>query len=127
MIVAHADWGSRASAQWVAVARQDPRGRWTAFAPQPVLAAGTLRERMRLEDDAESAVLGFDFPIGIPRAYANRVGVTNFLDFLWDDCTRDDWREFFEVADNRDEIGLHRPFYPRTFMPKGAKRQEHLV
>jgi hypothetical protein len=127
MIVAHADCGAQPPKQWVAIARQDVKGRWTAFAPQRVLAAGTLRERLHLEDEAETAVMGFDFPIGIPRAYASRVGATNFLDFLWGGCTRDEWREFFEVADNQDEISLHRPFYPRTFRPKGAKKHDHLV
>jgi len=125
MIVAHADWGVRPEKQWVAVARRGARG-WSAFAPRRVLDAGPLRRRMHIDED-ETAVMGFDFPIGLPRAYATRVGVRNFPDFLWETSRREEWRAFFDVADHREEIGLHRPFYPRTTLPKGSKARDHLT
>lgn len=126
VIVAHADWGVDPHKQWVAVAKQDARGRWSASAPRPAQQFGSLRDRLYVDGAAKTAVLGFDFPIGIPRAYADSAGVTHFLDLL-SECGEGVWRDFFEVADAPNEISLHRPFYPRTFLPKGAKRQAYLT
>jgi hypothetical protein len=126
VIIAHADWGTEPAKQWVAVARRDGLGRWTAFGPRRVGEYGALRDRLHLTSEDEPTIIGFDFPIGLPSSYAERVGVSTFPDFLWDVCRREGWRSFFSVADGIDEISLQRPFYPRTYLPKGAKRREHL-
>ena len=66
--------------------------------------------------------VGFDFPIGLPMAYAERTGVTSFREVL-PELGRGVWDRFFEPAERPEEISLHRPFYPRR--PGGTKR-EHL-
>lgn len=71
-------------------------------------------------------MLGFDFPIGLPRAYATKVGVSSFPEFLQVAGTGV-WSRFFDVADAPGELSHHRPFYPRTYMPKGAKQRSHLT
>jgi hypothetical protein len=81
---------------------------------------------MHADRDGEPAMLGFDFPIGVPRAYAEMAGVEDFIELLRS-CGRAPWREFFDVADSPDEVSLRRPFYPRTYGPKGAKRRSHLA
>ena len=79
----------------------------------------------RLKDRAEGGqiVVGFDFPIGIPRAYAEKAGVKNFLDFL-KGLGRTEWEVFFEIAETPNEISLYRPFYPKR---PGGTSQSHLV
>lgn len=79
-----------------------------------------------MEDASEPAVLGFDFPIGVPRAYANRAGIADFMTFL-SGAGQSVWRDFFDVADAPGEIRLHRPFYPRRYLPKGSRRRSHLT
>ena len=67
--------------------------------------------------------MGFDFPIGLPRAYARVRARRDVLPRFG----RDAWSEFFAVADTPDEISIHRPFYPRTAQVKGVKKQSHLT
>ena len=69
-------------------------------------------------------LLGVDLPIGLPAAYAARAGITDFRRGLLA-FGRGRWRDFYAPASDPAEIGLRRPFYPRTGRP-GA-RQEHLV
>jgi hypothetical protein len=68
-------------------------------------------------------LVGFDFPIGIPAAYARLAGVTEFKSFLRE-LGDGSWADFYNVATVPSEISLRRPFYP--FRP-GGKRQVHLL
>jgi hypothetical protein len=68
-------------------------------------------------------LMGFDFPIGLPIAYARLAGISDFLSAL-PDLGRGKWARFFDVAEKADEISLNRPFYP---MRPGGTRQQHLV
>jgi hypothetical protein len=65
-----------------------------------------------------SALLGFDFPLGVPHAYAERAGIGAWCDFLAT-LDGDAGREFFAVATRREEISLRRPFYPQR--PGGTR------
>jgi uncharacterized OsmC-like protein len=99
-------------------------GLYRAGAPQPVGSAGTLLARVSsLAGDGGSALVGFDFPIGIPRRYAEAVGITDFKRFLGELGTGR-WKSFYEVAEHPDEICLERPFYPRR---PGGTEQAHLL
>ena len=54
-------------------------GVYRVRSPRTVGEVGGLIERMGLTAAAgRSTLLGFDFPIGIPRAYALRAGIANF-------------------------------------------------
>ena len=124
VLVVHADWGTAPAKRWLAsAALQD--GRYLARTPEPVGEAGTLLHRLRAagtEADG-SVLLGFDFPIGLPLAYARRVGVDCFTDLL-SRLGRGEWDRFYEVAETPEAIGPRRPFYPRR---PGNTRQRHLV
>jgi hypothetical protein len=65
---------------------------------------------------------GFDFPIGLPVAYADRAGVSSFRQLL-PRLGVGEWDRFFDPAERPDEISLRRPFYPRR---PGESRREHL-
>jgi len=125
VIVAHADWGVDPRKQWVATATGSLRDGWLAAAVAPLPEGRDLRSRLQARLD-EQLVAGFDFPIGLPRAYAERAGVQSFLE-VFPRLGQAEWAEFFSVADIVDEISVHRPFYPRTARLKGAKQQAHLT
>jgi hypothetical protein len=124
-MVAHADWGIDPRKRWVAVAKGNVRDGWLAAPASPMPDGTDLRSGLQARSD-EQLLVGFDFPIGLPRAYADRAGVRSFLDLL-PRLGQEEWAEFFSVADLADEIAVNRPFYPRTAQRKGAKRQAHLT
>jgi hypothetical protein len=55
-------------------------GVYRVGAPAPVGCPETLLESCARGADGGPAVVGFDFPIGIPLAYANRASIGGFLD-----------------------------------------------
>jgi hypothetical protein len=67
---------------------------------------------------------GFDFPIGLPAAYARRIGFPSFKIAL-EAFGTGFWSEFYQVAERESEIGLTRPFYPQRSI--GGARRQHLV
>jgi hypothetical protein len=72
----------------------------------------------------QPTLAGFDFPIGVPAAYARKAKVSSFTELL-EVLGAGDWLEFYRVCDEDKEISLHRPFYPRVASSK--VRQVHLL
>ena len=113
--IAHADWGTAAGKRVVATAELDG-GVYRVHSPRTVGGIGGLIERMGLTaDPGRSALLGFDFPIGIPRAYALRAGIANFADWF---RRLDLDSPFFTVADDIADVSTARPFFPRQIAVK---------
>lgn len=105
----HADWSMHGHKRWMAAATRSEEG-FTAGAAQLWDGGTLLFER--------NALLGVDFPIGLPLAYANRIGVQDFIQWMPQVP-----KSFFEVADSAETISLQRPFYPKR---PGGTRQQHL-
>ena len=106
-LVAHADWSVRPGTRWLALATWQPDGRYRAGASQPVGPLETLWARLAEAAGGGHALLGFDFPIGLPIAYANRAGIAEFRAALPGFVDR-----FYAAAERPDEIDLEQPFYP---------------
>ncbi|MDQ3327008.1 MAG: hypothetical protein M3506_00590 [Chloroflexota bacterium] len=122
-LVVHADWGSNPHKRWMTRAVLGDGG-YRVEAPEPVGDATTLVQRLRAEAVPDASILlGFDFPIGVPAAYAERAGIEDFVPFLLG-LGQGEWTEFMEVAREAGDISTRRPFYP--YAP-GGKRQQHLV
>ena len=130
-IIAHADWGTAPRKRQLATARLLPDGacyQVVSVAPAPI-GQGTqddLFHRLRAAAEPGQAMVGFDFPIGLPAAYARAVGISSFPEFLDAFASPPPpppWQEFATIARHRDEITLHRPFYPDK---PGGTRREHL-
>lgn len=130
-VIAHADWGVDRRKRQVAMARlipggADPGARYLVFslapAPEGLGPEGGLFHELRAAASSGQAMAGFDFPIGLPRAYARAAGISSFPEFL-DAVGSPPWEEFGVVACHRGEITLRRPFYP--YAPGGTRR-EHL-
>ncbi len=120
----HSDWGTAANKRWAASATLGASGRYTAHAPTPIGNHHDLIPRIRREIGTDGcALVGFDFPIGIPAAYARLAGVREFKTFL-QTLGHGEWVDFYSVVTARSEISVRRPFYP--FSP-GGKKQAHLM
>jgi hypothetical protein len=125
-VVAHADWGCDPRKRQVAVAELtgasagQPRYEVVSVAPAPGDGAD-LFDGLEARAGQGRSLVGFDFTIGLPRDYAEAVGVTSFPAFL-DLIGSGPWREFEHVAERAGDIGLHRPFYPRR--PGGTRRAD---
>jgi hypothetical protein len=123
VLLAHADWSVDARKRWVTFARPLPNGRFETGAPVPVGPLPSFFDRLREMEPTGPIFAGFDFPIGLPRAYAARAGVTSFLEAL---CLfgSGDWRDFYEPAESPAQVSITRPFYPKR--PGGASKK-HLI
>ena len=126
-VIAHADWSLDASKRWVARAVHEGGGRYHAFAPEPVGELARFLDRIRgCARQAGPLFLGFDFPLGLPRAYARRAGIGDFRGFL-STLDRDPWRRFFCVAERPEEVSPTRPFYPAKAGKRGTVARRHLL
>jgi hypothetical protein len=122
-VIAHADWGSDPRKQWMCVGELGLDGRYHIASPEPVGDPGTMLRRLRDRANGDTVAVGFDFPIGIPVAYARRAGIANFLEVL-PKLGHDRWADFYTVASTPEDISLTRPFYP---MRPGGTKQIHLT
>lgn len=121
LLVAHCDWGTDPHKQWVAVGLVDADAVATAGAPERVGDARTLIDRLRQRADGSGVLAGFDFPIGVPKAYADLAGAADFPEFVHSLAAGARPR-FFEPATGPGDISVDRPFYPAA--PGGAKHQD---
>lgn len=123
VLVAHCDWSTAPGKQWLAVERIDADGGAIAESSQRVGDATTLLDRLRRRADGSAVLVGFDFPIGIPNAYAQRAGIEAFPGFLRTLAAGGHAR-FFEAAAHPTGISVDRPFCPAA---PGSSKQQHLV
>ena len=118
-LIAHADWSANPPGRQIAIARRAGQ-RYAASAPRPVGALDELLSALFAEaGPGGTALLGVDFPIGLPSAYAAKAGIDNFRIALTQ-FGRGRWRDFYNPAATVSEIALTRPFYPARNGPKGS-------
>jgi hypothetical protein len=122
-LVAHADWSTAPGKRWLAVAIRQADGTYRVSAPEPVGKLEDFIERLKSRAPGPRLLVGFDFPVGLPIAYARRAGIDDFREALLG-FGEGDWSAFYGLAEHPDEIGLRRPFYPKR--PGGTERR-HLV
>jgi hypothetical protein len=121
--IAHADWGSAPSKRVVASAerREDI---YLMHSPRAVGTGELLTALHVTARDGEPTLLGFDFPIGVPHAYARLAGIESFASWFrqLDPCS-----SFFEVAVDLRDISAARPFFPKHLATKspGIKAAFH--
>ncbi len=101
-------------------------GGYDVDATYQVGRTGSCLERLGVEGDTPGTVLvGFDFPIGLPRAYAHVVGIDSFREALPRFGTGQ-WSRFYEVCRAPDQVELRRPFFPNSCRAKGECTWKHL-
>lgn len=122
--IVHADWSLNPNKRWMGSATLQPNGRYRLGAPQPVGSLEAFLSRLKAESRKDACLLvGFDFPIGLPGAFALQAGITDFLSAL-PGFGLGEWGQFYTVAETADQITLKRPFYPAR---PGNTRRLHLV
>lgn len=123
-MIAHADWSVGIAKRWLTIARRLENGEWLVAPPQPVGEPGSLLFNLQAAAGEKGcALVGFDFPIGLPLSFARQAGITDFLNLL-PGLGSGEWADFYRVAERAEEISLRRPFYPRR--PNGCQRS-HLT
>ena len=115
----HADWSTSPKKRWAARARRAD-GNWLIEDPELVGSCEALLDHVFAAAADGPVLIGFDFPIGLPAAFAARAGITSFREAL-PLLGEGRWKDFFQVAETPGEISLERPFYPRS-SAKGATR-----
>jgi hypothetical protein len=122
-LVVHADWSVHPGKRWMAQAVRQRGGGYLALPPAPVAALADFWLRLGKAGRNGSILVGFDFPFGLPAAYAQQVGIKDFTTALAG-FGQDRWRDFYEVAEHPEQIALTRPFYPNR--PGGRTRRQLL-
>lgn len=121
-IVVHADWSVDPAKRWGARAVRMADGGYAALAPEPV---GSLEDflpgLLAAAGPGGTVFAGFDFPLGLPRAYAQAAKIDDFAAALTG-FGRGGWRDFYTPADHAGEISLRRPFYPAR--PGGSRHRD---
>ncbi len=118
-LIVHADWGSDPKKRWMAWATQTET--YLLHPPRPVGDLADSLQRMKTQAGPTGNILvGFDFPIGLPYAYAQKTGICDFINALTL-FGKNEWCNFFDVAHSSEQISLYRPFYP--YRPGGARQQ----
>lgn len=116
--IAHADWGAAPAKRVVATAELRGDG-YLMHAPRLVGRDGGLLDRMSV---GRPALLGFDFPIGVPCAYAELAGIADFAAWV---RRLDPASDFFSVSEDVADVSVARPFFPMRLVRKspGIKRE----
>jgi hypothetical protein len=121
--VVHADWGSSPAKRRLARAVLAADNRYELGPVEGVSDPARLLAELRDAARDQTVLVGFDFPIGLPRSYAERIGITDFHSLL-PRLGQDEWQLFYDVASTPEEIAARRPFYPSR---PGGTRQAHLL
>ena len=121
-IVAHADWSIHPRKRWIARAALRADSHFDAFPPEPVDPLETFWSGLDRAGDGP-AFVGFDFPIGLPLAYAERAGIDDFAAELAN-FGSGRFAGFYDVAREAHEVSPTRPFYPDRV---GGRRRAHLL
>jgi len=82
-----------------------------------------LNQLIQFTNEEKLILVGLDIPIGLPIAYASKLGTSHFREFIGLLSTPE-WKTFFSPAENASQISLTRPFYP---LRPGEARFTHLL
>lgn len=115
-LVVAADWSKDEKKRWMVRAELQRDQSYIVFPPEPVGEVSNLLSRLLSSTSGGTVLVGFDFPIGLPDAYAQQSGFTTFREAL-ETFGIGRWERFYEVSDTPS---VTQPFYPRP-KKKGQK------
>lgn len=121
-LIAHADWSIHPRKRWVSIAKPSGAG-YVVTSPRLLGDIDGFLKWLTSQAERWPVLAGFDFPIGLPTAYAKKARVASFREFL-KECATGERSSFFDIAETKRDIRLDRPFYPRGV--RGCQ-QEHLT
>ena len=115
----HADWSVQPRKRWAASAERRG-GTWYIDAPDLFGPAHEFLDNISKFNEQRGILAGFDFPLGFPNKFGMQTGFEGFVDALLA-LGKDEWLDFFNVANLPHEISITRPFYPNVAR-KGVRR-----
>lgn len=113
-LVVAADWSVARNGRRLAVAklRADKRSYEIHDAPDEISDPSRLLEQLAVYKQADAtALVGFDFPIGLPRKYAVANNIKGFRAGLELFENAPEWQDFYEPSDHPSP---HQPFAPKS-------------
>lgn len=120
-IVIAADWSVDGRKGWMVRADLCPKNKYLVFPPEPVGEHSTLIHRIETcLPEHGTALLGFDFPIGLPKQYAEKTGISTWRQGL-ELFGGPGWEYFYQRSDNPT---LRQPFFPLPTREKGNYRNQ---
>jgi hypothetical protein len=125
-LIANCDWSTTSKKRWMAVAVRNA-DKFVASVPELVLNTADLLERLKKRrQEAGPVLVGFDFPIGVPRAYGEAITLQDFPTALMT-FGKGAWADWFKPAERPSDINIRRPFYPLRPGKAGTVRKHHLT
>ena len=121
-LIAACDWSVSSHKRWLAAAEWHGE-RWVVDPPALVGPPDSLFPPLVKRARGRSILAGFDFPIRIPRRFAELNGIESFTAWLLQ-LGEGHWADLYGVCESAQEISLLRPFYPRA---PGGRRKQHLI
>jgi hypothetical protein len=122
----HSDWSVDRQKRWTAIAVRTESG-WYVERVEPTQPGADFLDC--LFDETHLTLAGFDFAIGLPSFYIDRIASALFEGFSFPDLlatlAQERWANFFLAAARADDISLTRPFYPHRAL--AGVRREHIV
>jgi hypothetical protein len=122
----HCDWSVDRQKRWTAIAVRTESG-WYVERVEPTQPGADFLDC--LFDETHLTLAGFDFAIGLPSFYIDRIASALFEGFSFPDLLatlpQERWANFFSAAARADDISLTRPFYPHRAL--AGVRREHIV
>lgn len=120
-VVAAADWSTDERKRWMVRAERNDSGAYVVYPPEPVGDHSSLIMRLQGQlSHNENLLMGFDFPIGLPVAYAQRTGVSSFREALGQ-FGSGPWENFYDISDSPS---LRQPFFPRPTQQTGQYKSQ---
>jgi hypothetical protein len=106
----HADWSIDPRKRWMTSAHPLSSG-WVLSAARPVGELAGWTQRLQAEAGDGAVAIGVDFPLGLPRRYAE-LHATEAADFPAFLRRLANHPSFFSVCSTLDDVEPARPFYP---------------
>jgi hypothetical protein len=118
-LVVAADWSTDEKKRWMVRAERLDSGAYLVWPPEPVGDTASLVARLRGQlSNNESLLIGFDFPIGLSVAYAQRTDLSSFREAL-SQFGGGPWENFYSISDSPS---LRQPFFPLPTQQRGDYR-----
>lgn len=119
-LVVVADWSTDEKKRWMVRAERDDSGAYVVFPPEPVGDVDTFIQRLREQvADTDGVLVGFDFPIGLPAAFARKASINSFRAALGQ-FGSDRWGDFYAIS---NAPTLQQPFFPLPTQVPGSYRE----
>ena len=112
MLLAHFDWSIHPAKRWQTVAVPCGSNAYRIISSCQAPSCPALFTSLRQQAGEGPIFAGFDFPIGLPSAYAEKCNIVSFREML-PRFGHGEWADFYNPALVPEQIKLTRPFYPQ--------------